>query len=46
VLGKLGFRPCGTAPRYSAARGAEVQCALFELELAGEEAEPAAAMAA
>jgi RimJ/RimL family protein N-acetyltransferase len=47
VLRKLGFMPTGrTAARYSAARGAEVPCALFELDLAGEEAMPAAAMAA
>jgi RimJ/RimL family protein N-acetyltransferase len=46
VLRKLGFRPCGTAPRYSAARGAEAPCALFELDLAGADAVPATAMAA
>jgi RimJ/RimL family protein N-acetyltransferase len=47
VLRKLGFRPTGrTEPRLCAARGARVPCALFELDLAGEEAAPAAAMAA
>jgi RimJ/RimL family protein N-acetyltransferase len=47
VLRKLGFTPTGrTVPRHSAARGAEAPCALFELELAGEEEVPATAMAA
>ena len=38
VLAKLGFRPVGTEPRYSAGRGAEVPCKLFELDLAGDNA--------
>jgi RimJ/RimL family protein N-acetyltransferase len=47
VLRKLGFRPSGrTAQRYSAGRGAEAPCALFTLDLSGEEALPATAMAA
>jgi RimJ/RimL family protein N-acetyltransferase len=47
VLAKLGFKPIGTERRYSAGRGAEVPCKLFELDLAGDaEAEPQAAMAA
>jgi len=46
VLAKLGFRPIGTERRYSAGRGAEVPCKLFELDLADAEAEPATAMAA
>ena len=34
VLRKLGFRPTGrVAKRYSCARGADVDCALFELDL-------------
>ncbi|HYD36094.1 MAG TPA: GNAT family N-acetyltransferase [Allosphingosinicella sp.] len=34
VLAKLGFQPVGaTAPRYSAGRGAEAPCRLFELDL-------------
>ncbi|WP_100260863.1 GNAT family N-acetyltransferase [Qipengyuania seohaensis] len=34
VLRKLGFRPTGrVAKRYSCARGADVDCALFELNL-------------
>jgi len=36
VLEKLGFRPTGTiVPRYSAGRGEEAPCRLFELELDG-----------
>ncbi|HMG48811.1 MAG TPA: GNAT family N-acetyltransferase [Allosphingosinicella sp.] len=47
VLRKLGFTPTGrTEARRCAARGAEVPCALFELELAGADEVPAAAMAA
>jgi RimJ/RimL family protein N-acetyltransferase len=47
VLAKLGFRPTGvTRARYSAGRGAEAPCREYVLELAGEEAAPAAAMAA
>jgi RimJ/RimL family protein N-acetyltransferase len=35
VLEKLGFRSTGrTAPRYSCARGGEVPCRLFTLDLA------------
>ena len=33
VLGKLGFRETGHAPRYSLGRGTEVASALFELDL-------------
>ena len=36
VLAKLGFRPVGTERRYSAGRGAELPCRLFEMELAAE----------
>ena len=37
VLAKLGFRATGvTARRYSAGRGAEAPCRLFELDLAAE----------
>jgi RimJ/RimL family protein N-acetyltransferase len=52
VLEKIGFRPTGTVvQRYSAGRGAEAPCRLFELDLTGEsgadDAEPdRAAMAA
>jgi RimJ/RimL family protein N-acetyltransferase len=48
VLRKLGFRPKGgTALRYSAGRGAEAPCRLFELDLAAGEVAPAeCAMAA
>lgn len=39
VLEKLGFRPTGrTAPRHSCARGSEVPCRLFTLELASADA--------
>jgi RimJ/RimL family protein N-acetyltransferase len=45
VLEKLGFRPTGVvASRFSAGRGGEAQCRLFELELA--EADGDEAMAA
>lgn len=38
VLEKLGFRPTGrTVPRHSCARGSEVMCRLFTLELADAE---------
>jgi RimJ/RimL family protein N-acetyltransferase len=38
VLEKLGFRPTGrTVPRHSCARGSEVPCRLFTLELATNE---------
>ena len=47
VLEKLGFRPTGQiVPRYSAARGEDVPCRLLELELAEEESDTEAAMAA
>jgi RimJ/RimL family protein N-acetyltransferase len=46
VLVKLGFRPTGVTRRYSAGRGEEAPCRLFELELAGEEEVPTEAMAA
>ena len=46
VLAKLGFRPAGRAMRYSAGRGAEVPCNLFELDLAEAEELPTAALAA
>jgi RimJ/RimL family protein N-acetyltransferase len=36
VLAKLGFKPGATAMRYSAGRGGEVPCKLFELDLAAE----------
>lgn len=37
VLSKLGFRPTGRIePRHSRARGVEVPCALFELDLCDE----------
>jgi RimJ/RimL family protein N-acetyltransferase len=37
VLRKVGFRPLGRIEqRYSAGRGREVSCALFELPLAGD----------
>jgi RimJ/RimL family protein N-acetyltransferase len=42
VLAKLGFRPGGVTRRYSAGRGEEAPCRLFELELAGEEEAPTA----
>ncbi len=32
VLDRLGFRQTGTAPRYSKARGGDVECVLFELD--------------
>ena len=38
VLRKLGFRPTGTAVRFSAGRGAQVPCKLFELDLQPDEA--------
>ena len=39
VLTKLGFRATGrVVPRYSAGRGAEAPCRLFELDLVGESA--------
>jgi RimJ/RimL family protein N-acetyltransferase len=41
VLEKLGFRPTGTGPRYSAGRGEAVPCRLFELDLSEEDAGPA-----
>jgi len=41
VLSKLGFRPTGvTRQRYSAGRGTEAPCRLFELDLAADEAMP------
>ena len=41
VLAKLGFRPTGVvANRYSAGRGGEAPCRLFELDLGAEAAEP------
>ena len=50
VLAKLGFRPTGAiARRYSAGRGEEAPCRLFELDLQAQEAEAdtgACAMAA
>jgi RimJ/RimL family protein N-acetyltransferase len=50
VLAKLGFRPTGEiVQRYSAGRGEDAPCRLFELDLAEEEAataETACAMAA
>ena len=48
VLAKLGFRPSGgTVLRYSAGRGAEAPCRLFELDLAWCDETPAeCAMAA
>lgn len=49
VLAKLGFRPLGqVACRYSAGRGEEAACRLFELDLAESEASATAdcAMAA
>ena len=49
VLRKLGFRSTGTALRYSAGRGAETPCKLFELDLQAEQDQvpnPACAMAA
>ena len=46
VLRKLGFRPAGRALRYSAGRGAEVPCDLFELDLEAADDLPATAMAA
>ncbi len=42
VLAKLGFRAGGVAQRYSAGRGADAPCKLFELDLAGEEEAPTA----
>lgn len=40
VLGKLGFRPTGgIVRRFSAGRGEEVPCRLFELDLTEEQAE-------
>ena len=45
VLRKLGFRPTGrVAKRHSCARGEDVDCALFELDL--DQTEAAAPMAA
>jgi RimJ/RimL family protein N-acetyltransferase len=39
VLKKLGFRPTGIiARRYSAGRGGEAPCKLFELGLRGDDA--------
>ena len=47
VLAKLGFKPVGTERRYSAGRGAEVPCKLFELDLDScEDGPTACAMAA
>lgn len=46
VLAKLGFKPGATTMRYSAGRGAEVPCKLFELELDEENCTEACAMAA
>lgn len=44
VLEKLGFRPAGVAPRFSAARGEAAPCRLFALDLAdGGEWRPAMA---
>ena len=41
VLAKLGFRPTGvTAQRYSAGRGEESACRLFELDLQGDRDAP------
>ena len=37
VLAKLGFRPTRTELRYSAGRGAEAPCRVFELDLADAE---------
>lgn len=46
VLRKLGFTPSGgTALRYSAGRGAEAPCKLFELDLQETEEAPAEATA-
>jgi RimJ/RimL family protein N-acetyltransferase len=43
VLRKIGFRPLGRVEqRYSAGRGREVSCALFELPLAGDADAPLA----
>lgn len=39
VLRKLGFRPTGhTAPRHSCGRGQEVDCVMYQLELADDPA--------
>ena len=47
MLEKLGFRATGmTAPRYSAGRGADAPCRLFELVLNQAEAELEPALAA
>ncbi|MEA3029676.1 MAG: hypothetical protein QOJ53_1765 [Sphingomonadales bacterium] len=47
VLAKLGFRPTGhVAHRYSAGRGGDVDCRLFELDLAAAQADGPCAMAA
>ena len=47
VLQKLGFRPVGiVAERYSAARGGEAPCKLFELALSPAEVAVRTAMAA
>ena len=46
VLAKLGFRPTGAVVRrYSAGRGEEAPCRLFELDLAAEEDVPTGACA-
>jgi len=47
VLEKLGFKPTGTiVPYYSAGRGEEAPCRLFELDLGGEAEIAPEAMAA
>ena len=46
VLRKLGFRPAGSALRYSAGRGTAVECNLFELDLEAADDLPATALAA
>ena len=43
VLEKLGFRRTGTAPRFSKARGCEIECVLFERD---EDTETQSLMAA
>ena len=47
VLAKLGFRPTGrVVPRHSRARDRQSACALFELVLAGDDADDPVRMAA
>ena len=46
VLAKLGFRATGVARRHSLARGEDVPCRLFELDLASEAEQAPTAMAA